>query len=343
MLRRCLIAPILIWLLTSSCVISPRRGTVSTGGSTGGKLYVATAGSILRFGSALTASGNVAPEAIISGASTQISSPQRILIDVVNDRLFVANQGGASVLIFHPASTVANNAAPSVVLSSTGNMVSPFDLAIDVGANLLYVADGSSILVFGSQSSLNGSVNTPPLRTITFTFTIGGIFLDAANNRLFIVDPADNAVQILPGASTASGSGSLLVSPIVGANTLLNHPNGVLLDPTGRPIVSNLAGSGASITIYPNSIVPAGGNVSPVASLSGSNTLLAGPGHMAINTNAGSGELYVADALTPAILIYSNVGNLTLAQNLTPSRNISGGGTNLNANAVNGIALDTTR
>jgi hypothetical protein len=327
-------------------VVSPRRGTVSSGGSTGGKLYVATAGSILRFGSALTASGNVAPEAILSGATTQLSSPQRILIDTVNDRLFVANQGGASILIFHPASTAANNAAPSAVLTSTGNpvnMVAPFDVAIDAGANLLYVADGSNILVFGGESSLSGTVNTPALRTISFTFPVGPIFLDAANNRLFIADASDNAVQILPGASTASGSGSLLVSPIVGANTLLNHPNGVLLDPTGRPVVSNLAGTSASITIYPNSIVPAGGNVAPTASLTGANTLLAGPGQMALNSNAGSGELYVADTLTPAILIYQNIGNFTLANNLTPSRKVSGSGTNLNANAVNGIALDTTR
>src|SRR6516165_6495384 len=113
MVRRFSIATFLILLLTCGCVVSPRRGTASTGGNAGGKLYVATAGSILRFGSALTASGNVAPEATISGSATQISSPQRILIDTVNDRLFVANQGGASVLIFASASKTANNVVPS--------------------------------------------------------------------------------------------------------------------------------------------------------------------------------------------------------------------------------------
>ena len=81
MSRRSLIASVLTLLLISGCVVSPRRGTVNNGGSSGGKLYVATAGTILRFGSALTASGNVAPEAIIA---TQISSPRRILIDTVN-------------------------------------------------------------------------------------------------------------------------------------------------------------------------------------------------------------------------------------------------------------------
>src|SRR5215470_8526192 len=167
MVRRSLIASILI-LSISGCVVSPRRGTSSTGGNAGGKLYVATAGSILRFGSALTANGNVAPEVTISGSGSQLSSPQRILVDAVNDRLIVANQGGGSVLIFQPASTATNTATPHAVLTST-NLVSPFDVAIDAGANLLYVADGNSIQVFGAQASLSGAVNTPALRTIAFT------------------------------------------------------------------------------------------------------------------------------------------------------------------------------
>jgi len=134
MLRRFLLASILILLLTSGCVISPRRGTGSTtGGSTGGKLYVATAGSILRFGNALTASGNVAPEATFTN---QVSSPRRILVDATNDRLFVAQSSG-SVLVFSGASTATNTVTPAAVLTSSGNMVSPFDVAIDPGANLL--------------------------------------------------------------------------------------------------------------------------------------------------------------------------------------------------------------
>jgi hypothetical protein len=134
-----------------------------------------------------------------------------------------------------------------------------------------------------------------------------------------------------------------VVSPIVGADTSINHPNGVLVDNAGRIIVSNLGATSASINIYPSAAAPAGGDIPPIATLSGSNTLLAGPGHMAFNSNAGSGELYVADTLTAAILIYQNVGNFTLGTNLAPSRNIIGAGTNLNANAVNGVALDNTR
>jgi hypothetical protein len=332
-------------LVVSGCV-SPFRGpggSGSTGGSTTGKLYVSTPSSILRFGSALTANGNVAPEATVTGAATQLSSPRRIQIDTTTDRLFVANQGGASVLIFSNASTMTGSAAPTAVLTSTGNIVSPVDVAIDTTNNLLYVADGQNILVFSGQSTLSGTINTPPVRAINFTFSVGAIFLDAASNTLFIADPADNAVDILPGASAANGTGALLVSPIAGSSTLLGNPNGITLDGGGRVIVSNAAAP-ASLTIFPAAIVPSGGNFPPSAQITGAATKLTLPGELAFNGSAGSsGELYVADTQTPGVLIYLNIGAATGTLNLVPTRAIVGSGTGLNANAVNGLALDPTR
>jgi hypothetical protein len=342
MVRRFL-GMLIVSALFAGCVISPRRGgTVNGGGSAAGKLYVATAGTILRFGNAFTANTSVAPEATISGSQTQLSSPQRILLDATNDRLLVANQSGGSILIFLKASTASGNIGPNAVLTSTGNMTAPVDLAIDAGANLLYVADGQNILVFSGEATLSGNVNANPARTINFTFTIGAILLDAANNRLFIADPADNAVQILPNASSASGSGTLLVTPITGSNTLLQHPNGFTFDGGGRLIVSNL--SGPSITIYPAAALSSGGNVAPVANLTGSSTKLSGPGQLAFNANAGSsGELYVADSPAASLFTYLNTGGLTINDNIAPTRTISGSGTNLNTNAINGMALDTSR
>lgn len=329
--------------LLAGCVISPRRGTGgSGGGSAAGKLYVATAGTILRFGNALMANTNVSPEATISGSQTLLSSPQHLLLDVANNRLLIANQGGGSILIFQNASTASGNIGPNAVLTSTGNMTAPVDLAIDAGANLLYVADGQNILVFTGESTLTGNPNTNPARTINFTFTISAILLDAANNRLFIADPADNAIQILSNASSVSGPGTALVNPITGSNTLLQHPNGLAFDGSGRLIVSNL--SGPSITIYPTSAIPGGGNVIPVANLIGSGTKLSGPGQLAFNTSAGSsGELYVADSAAASLFTYLNAAGFTANDNLAPTRTISGSGTNLNANAVNGMALDTSR
>src|SRR5262249_31327151 len=111
----------LIVTLLSGCV-SPFRGQGSgstTGTSTGGKLYVSTTSSILRFGNALTANGNVAPEVTVTGSGTQISSPRRLLIDTSTDRLFVANAGGPSILIFSTASKMTSSATPSAVLGGS--------------------------------------------------------------------------------------------------------------------------------------------------------------------------------------------------------------------------------
>jgi hypothetical protein len=330
----------------SGCVISPlRNGTTGGGGggSNGGLLYVSTSNSILRYSKALQITGNVAPDVTISGSGSQINAPQRILLDTSNDRLFVANKGGSSVVIFSPASKATASTAPSAVLTSPGNISAPVDVAIDSGANLLYVADGSNILVFGNEAALTGNVNTAPLRTMSVAFTIGAIFLDA-NNDLFLADAADGVVNILQSASTQAGDVTLLLHPVAGSATTISTPSGMALDSGGRLIVGN-DGSSPAILIFTNLVVPAGADPgpAPVATISGSSTNVKSPGQLVFNSGANGGELYVADAQTPGILIFTNVNQATGNITSAPTRSIVGSGTALNANAVNGVALDTTR
>src|SRR5260370_275754 len=252
-------------VLVSGCVISPRRNSVNHGAT--GKLYVATAGGILRFGGAFPATGKASPQATISRNPKQLSAPQRPFIHAGNHRLPVPNQGTGAILIFSPASTASGNVAPKTVLTSSGNLLAPVDVAIDTttGVDLLYVADGQNILVFSGQSGLTGSMNTAPARIVNFSFTIGSILLGNSNNRLFIAGPADNAVDILSNARTATGSPATLITGItIGSNALLQHPNGLALDNAGRLVVSNSAGPTA--TLYPTSAVPTLGDVSPLAS-----------------------------------------------------------------------------
>src|SRR5260370_26617937 len=65
-------------VLVSGCVISPRRNSVNHGAT--GKLYVATAGGILRFGGALPPTRNPPPEPTTSANTTPPSPPPRPLI-----------------------------------------------------------------------------------------------------------------------------------------------------------------------------------------------------------------------------------------------------------------------
>ena len=330
-------------LMLCGCVISPRRtlggGSGSgSGGSTGtgGQLYVSTQNSILRFSNVEAAVGNVAPTATI--ISPSLSGLQHMTIDTAADRLYVANQGGKSIVIFDNASTLATGSVtPTRIISgpATG-FVNPIDVAVDTINNLLYVADGTSILLFVNASTING--NVAPASNINVGVTIGGILLDATNNQLYLTDPGDNAVDRLDNASSQSVVG-IVGGAIAGADTNLSQPRGLALDPSGRLLVSNSI-TPLSITTYASASV-ATGDVIPFADITGSKTTLQSPQQIALNPNVSNGELYVVDPVAASIIIYTTVSTIT--GNLAPSRTITGSSTGLGVNAINGLALDTTR
>jgi len=261
-----------------------------------------------------------------------------MFLDTAADRLYVANQGGASVLVFDNASQTTGTTPPTRVISGNATtLVAPIDVAVDTVNNLLYVADGTSIRVFASASNING--NTSPVRNINMGVSIGGLFLDVANNQLYVSDPGDNAVDRLDGASAQDVVG-IVGGAIAGLQTLLAQPRGLALDGAGRLIVSNAATPG-SITIYPNAGTTTG-NITPVATIVGNLTRLQSPGQIALNRNAFNGELYVAETLGGSVLVFTNMST-TANGNLPPTRSISGANTGLTSNAVNGLAIDPTR
>src|SRR5438270_496531 len=168
MFRRLSLGLSLFAIILSGCVISPRRdGTTSGGGGGGGgttatgKLYVTNQAqnAILRFDNASTATGNVAPAATIAGASTTLNSPSSIVLDATANRLFVADGGQSAVLVFDTISTKTGNAAPDRTIAGTNtSLLTPTDLSLDRGRNLLYVVDGTDVLVFGSASTATGNI-----------------------------------------------------------------------------------------------------------------------------------------------------------------------------------------
>src|SRR5579859_1875747 len=335
-----IIAVLALTVFLAGCPVSPRRGTISTGGGgggTGGQLYISTASSILHFNQAETSNGNIAPIGAISGANTQLSAPQQLFLDGPNDRLYVANQGGSSILVFDGASIANGNVTPTrVIAGAATHLTAPLDVVLDPTNNLLYVADGTSILVFSGASTVNG--NTPPVRNINSGVSIGGLFLDAPNNQLYFSDPGDNIVNRLDGASTQDVV-TVVGGAIAGANTGLSQPRGLALDGSGRLLVSNSA-TPASITVYPSARSTTG-NITPSVTISGAATLLRSPGQIALNRAVGTGELYVLDPLAASVLVFTNAP--TAGGNVAPARNITGSNTGINASAVNGLAIDTTR
>jgi sugar lactone lactonase YvrE len=344
----CLSFLVFVIAAMNGCVISPRRivgggsPTPTPSGSptpgAAGKLYVTNqnGNSILRFDNGLTASGNVTPAATIFGAGTGLAGPQFITIDAAADRLFVANANGPNVLVFDGISTRTGNALPTrIITGPAGTFTAPSDVALDKTRDLLYVADGAELLVFSPASTVSGT--TPVTRDITLTFggaqiNTQGIFLDAANDRLYVTDPAGNAIDVFDTVSTLPGGFARADRNISGTNTKLAQPGSVTLDGSGNLVVAN-QGNG-SITVYA-SAATANANQTPIATIAGTNTTLLAPGQIIHNPANSSNEVYVADTTANEVAVFSGVS--TANGPVAPVRQISG------ITSARGVALDTTR
>ena len=334
-------------LLLAGCgVVSPLIGgsnsTTTNKGTGVGSIYVSNSSgnSILRFESASTASGNVVPNATIAGSSTQLTSPQYLTVDVTNNRLYIANEGASSVLVFENASTINGNTAPSRTISGTNTtLVSPVGVELDSSRDLLYVADGGQALVFATASTVNG--NVAPARTISVGFTITAMLVDSLNDRLFLANGSSNAIDVFDNASTLNNT----VSPnriVSGSQTQLSAPSGLQIDGSGRLVVSDF--SSGSITIYTNA-AGANGNMSPAATINGSNTHLSNPAQIAL---VSGNELFIADGAAASILVYNTLSSAI--GNAAPNNVINGASTGLARSGggtgpatATGIAIDPTR
>ena len=356
-----LFAAIFSLFLMAGCVISPRR-TFGGGGGTPtptpsptptptppvpatGKLYVSNGGaaSIVRFDGAFTAAGNVTPAATITGSNTTLNSPAFMTLDAAADRLYVANTGDLSVVIFDGVSTKTGNIAPTrTIAGAATGLLQPTDVALDKSRDMLYVADDLDIFVFNSASAASTNGNVPFARDISVGFAVSAIFLDAANNRLFAADQAADAIAVFDNASGLNGT--VTANRVIqGAATHLAVPSGVTVDGAGRLIVSNV-GNGTTIpptiTIYANAAT-ADGNQAPLAEITGSSTGMVTPDQLAVD-KTGNGTLYNADPGAARIAVFANLSSAT--GNISPTRSISGVNTGLTvASQPVGVAIDTTR
>jgi hypothetical protein len=363
-------------LMMSGCVISPRR---TLGGSASpsptptatpspsptpsasptptpvvptNRLYVSNqnTNSIARFDNGLTATGNIAPSATISGTATTLSAPQYLAFDPVHDRLFVANTGISpslgTILIFDSASTLNGNVTPTRIIGGTvSGLITPSDVVYDATHDALYVLDVTDILVYNTISNPAVTGDRVPDKDIVVAFNLTAIFLDVASDRLYGADAADNAIQIWDNVSALPSGVAPVSRTLAGAATKLAAPFGVALDPSKNLVVSNAGGAG-SITVYTAASVATGTsplNVAPVADITGASTTLATPAQIILNPLSTAGEIIVADTAVGAVSAFSNV--VASGGNTAPVRHIAGSSTTLTITGqptARGVALDTT-
>lgn len=356
-----LFTAIFVLFLMVGCVISPRRtlgggtptptpsptATPTPNPAATGKLYVSNSGggSILRFDNAFTASGNASPAATISGGNTTLNAPSFMTLDAAADRLYVANRGDLSVVIFDGVSTKSGtvNIAPTRTIAGVATgLLQPIDVALDKGRDMLYVADDLDIFVFNSASAASTNGNVAFARDISPGFAVSAIFLDATNNRLFVADQAADAIAIFDNASTLNGT--VTANRVVqGAATHLAVPSGVTVDGAGRLIVSNV-GNGTTIpptvTIYANAAT-VDGNAAPVAEITGNNTGMVTPDQIVVD-RTGTGTLYNADPGAARIAVFGGLN--TANGNIAVTRSINGANTGMTVGSQPvGVAVDNTR
>ena len=265
----------------------------------------------------------------------------------------VAGGKGLIVITYATAALFVTNLAPAAVttypLGSSGNIVpfasgtglaGPFGIARNSSGNL-YVTnqDADSVTVYAAGAT----GNAVPIATIAGANTgitnPSGVAVDA-NGNIYVANLG--SLSGLPDSITIYAPGSngnvTPTATIAGTATGLNYPTAIAVDSVANIYVANAGlqnGGADSVTLYPSG---SNGNAAPLLTLSGSNTGLAVPWGIAVDS---SFNIYVANdgssvGQLDSVTVYPAGSN----GNVAPSATISGANTGLDS--PGGIALDSS-
>ncbi|WP_372523261.1 hypothetical protein [Sulfuricaulis sp.] len=168
-------------------------------------LYVVNGNNkLLVFTNAATTTGNVAPARSITISSNSAD----IFVDVMADRLYVADTSANAVLIFDGASKANSSSSPNRTISGgTSALNQPRGVFVDTGTDELYVtnAGSDSVLVFNGASTVNNPAS--PNRALSLSASTGpwGIYVDVTP---IVIGSTANLDGYARSDGTASASGS---------------------------------------------------------------------------------------------------------------------------------------
>ncbi len=218
--------------LTSTFIAGPRLGSIQVVKSAG-ELYVASSQTnrvnVFRDAAALT--GDISPARSLSGATTTLSSPGGIAIDLTRNVLYVVNESDG-IRRFDDACNVTGDVAPSAII--VPNVAFPAlsrQISLDEKNDRLYVPNQANVLVFDGVSTKNGSV--APTKTFTMGATTSGRYglsFDGTNDILY-VSSRDEAGPPQAGAVWSfSGASNLPSGAITPTQTVKNADTGQALN-----------------------------------------------------------------------------------------------------------------
>ena len=290
--------------------------------------------------------GNATPSATISGSSAELSEPRGIALDS-NNNIYVGNDfNPGSVTVYPAGSNSNNNATPSAIINgdfalTSNGMSLPVGIVADNAHNgSIYVTNqlvqfkgtgsGSAAQTVQVYSGGNGTTGGTNLGHITESGGANGIALDSLAN-IYIITNDGSEVDIF--SAFNDGFGLVPIGALHGDRTLISNAGGIALDANDNLYLTNDASDilGDRVTVYP---ADSTGNQPPTAVIVGSNTELAFPAGLTLDS---SGNIYVANKGTDAVTVYPS--GLTGTVNVAPSSTISGSNTLLNT--PSDVALDS--
>ncbi len=130
---------------------------------------------VLVFDNVSTLDGDVAPSRVIAGASTNLSYPWGIAIDVGRDLLYIGDQVTNGVYVFANASTADGDIAPThAITGPTSTIAGVSDTFVDEATDTLYITDADSdrVLVWDNASTVDGDI--APSRAVSGGFSYPG-------------------------------------------------------------------------------------------------------------------------------------------------------------------------
>ena len=251
--------------------------------------YVANqaAGSVTAY--AADAAGDAAPTLTLTGASTGLSSPTGVLVDVTG-RVFVANAGNDSITEYAPE--VNGNAAPtSTIAGNLTQLSQPQDLALDQGGDLFVTNSNASVTEYPPGASGNVA---PKAR-------IAGSKTKLSQPRGIVLDPS-GALRVSNGNGTittyrpgAHGNAAPLSRLTINAGAA--RPYGLNFDPAGNLLVADAAAS--RVDGFP---AAATGSSPPLSVLSGTPPALSSPVGLDLDI---SGDIFLANRASNTVSEYA--------------------------------------
>jgi len=205
------------------------------------RLYVSntSANSIFVFDGASTANSSSSPNRTLSGGTSALNQPLDLFVDTNTDRLYVANHGANSILVFNNASTANGAPAPNRTLSLAALTI-PWGIFVDV-----------TPVVIGSTRDLDGYVRSDSFASESGSPATGDkesnlSFLSVGWRQLYSFDIAS-----IPTSSTiTSATLRLYQCDVQGSpygltnlgNVIVDHVNfGGTIDPSGSAYSGGVA------------------------------------------------------------------------------------------------------